>query len=248
MPDCRQQPRLWQAISLLLCLLAACQPLPTPQIAPQPTPRVLTVQATPALQSFTGKFHACAGIERPSIGLVVSNTPAPSLDINKADIALRWGVQFKLEGYAAELGKEALVIVVSPQHAGQSIQLSDLQAIYQGKLRAWPGASSEVHAWTYPGGDDAAQVFEGVVLGGGQILGSAVYTAPDPAAMLEAVSKDLNAVGYLPRGWLNDSVKSLDVQGIAPETMRQPVIALSKSEPEGPEKSWLICLQQGFSE
>lgn len=248
MPE-RHKPLLWQALSLLLTLLTACQTAqtPTPLIAPLPTPHILAVQVTPALQSLGAQFHACAD-ELPSTGLVVSNTPAPSLDLNKAAVALRWGLQSKPEGYAAVLGQEALVVIVSTQSTLQSIGLADLRAIYQGKLRAWPGTDNEIQAWTYPSGDDATEVFEGTILGGSTIPASAVYTAPDPEAMLETVAKTPNAVGYLPRRWLNSSVKALNIQGIAAESLRQPVVALSKSEPEGPEKSWLLCLQQAFTE
>lgn len=230
-------------IALLSAALAGgCRPALEP--SPLPTPAALEVQITPALQAMGDRFRNCA-LELPNTGLVLLKTPADSIDLERTEIALRWGAGSAAFEYAAVIGEESLVIVTHPENPLQEISLDDLRAMYTGGLREWPepAGSGEIEPWAYPAGDDVQEVFEKVVLGE-PLAAGATWLAPDPGAMREAVSGSRAAVGFLPQSWLDESVKPLAVTGIAAERLRQPLLALSKLEPTGPEKAWLICLQQ----
>jgi PBP superfamily domain len=232
-------------LSLALVLLAACQPA-QPPVTPA-TPVILTVQATPALQLLAAQFHACAK-EMGNTGVVLLDFSSQ----NQAALTLRWGAgsgipdRTEPQGYAAVIGQEELAVVVNPRNPRESISLSDVQAIYSGALRAWPQTSppGEIQPWTYPSGDDTQAVFDANILNNQPASARVVSLAPDPAAMREAVAGDPAAIGFLPRRWVDGTVKALAVEGIEPDRMRQPILAISKAEPQGMEKTWLICLQE----
>jgi hypothetical protein len=81
-------------------------------------------------------------------------------------------------------------------------------------------------------------------------LTSEAMLAPDPEAMLEAISSDANAIGYVPNLLLSTSdpslaakVKKLQVDTSLREKVNQPVIAVTQGEPEGLIRELLVCVQ-----
>ena len=234
------------AVLLLGWMAAACQPSIIP--AAQPTPRILTVAVTPALQPLSPIFQTCANA-LDNTSLVVLDTPAQAIDLKKSPLALRWGPAAAEYPYAAVLGQEELVMVVNPKNPIQHISLADVKDIYTGTLRTWNGVSpaADINAWAYPGGDDVEAIFEKAVTGM-PISTQLTSIAPDPNAMREAIAKDPWAVGFLPRRWLGATVKAVAIEGSTPSSLRQPILAISPSEPAGLEKSWLLCIQQRLKE
>jgi hypothetical protein len=226
---------------LALAVLAGCQPAVTP-VAP-PTPEIMVVQVTPALRSLDTRFEQCAK-EQPGAGLVLLDTPASAVDLDRSPLALRWGADPAFRGFAAVIGQEALAVIVHPGNPTSAIPVEELRAIYLGTLHAWksPVDPLEIQPWAYSAGSDTQAIFEAALES--KIAPHAASTAPDPAAMREAVAGSTAAVGFLPRRWLDASVKEITVTGLDPQRGRQPIIAVSKSEPKGPIYSWLLCLQK----
>ncbi len=194
-------------------------------------------------------YRACVE-ELDNTGLVLLETPAAAIDLKQASLGLRWGPGSAFKDYAAVVGQEELVLIVHPQNPLTSITLTDLQAIFRGGLREWPQSAPpvEIQPWVYLNGDDTHAVFEAAVLSGQAPSARVVSLAPDPAAMREAVAANPAAIGFLPRRWLDPSVKAISVDGLDPALLRQPILAMSRSEPQGLEKSWLLCLQDKLSE
>lgn len=235
----QQTPRFLSFFALLL--FSACMPGITP--VARPTPVILAVQITPALQSMTGEFQDCAR-NLPGVSLVLLNTPTSAINLDTTPLALRWGTKQTPGSFAAVVGNEDLVVIAHPQNPIQQISLEDLQAIYRGTQSTWKEpASGEIHAWAYPEGEDAQDAFETAVISGKPISPRATSIAPDSQAMRQAISADVASIGFLPRRWVDSQVKVLSIQGIDTAKLRQPILALSKTEPQGVEKSWLICLQ-----
>jgi hypothetical protein len=68
--------------------------------------------------------------------------------------------------------------------------------------------------------------------------------------MFEAVSGDINAIGYLPMSYLGAdssnttaSVQEVHLDDSLRPALNQPVVALTLGEPEGLLRSLLVCLQ-----
>jgi hypothetical protein len=199
---------------------------------------------TPTLLFLRPIFQICAG-EQAAVGLILSELPANALTNEPGSLALGWGLNTPPDGYAAVIGQEELVIITHPQNPLAKMDLAGLQAVYSGASNRWPagGPDGEVHPWIYPAGEDIQLIFEDTLLKGAQPAMSAVSVAPDPQAVREAVAADPQAVGYLPRRWLDSQVKELQMPGLEQNSLRRPILALSKSEPDGQNKAWLLCLQ-----
>ncbi len=245
MPCARHSIAGWQRILtalVLTALLAGCQPGLTRVTLP--TPRALIVQVTPALTILDDEFQRCAaGLD--NTGLVLLERPTAALDLAQSAITLRWGDQGGWNpgqpSYAAVIGREELVVVTHPTNPLESISLANLRDIYTGV-----GEETEIQAWGYVSGEDVQTVFQAAL--GVEPSARVMHLAPDPAAMRDAISITPGALGFLPRRWVNDSVKPLAVEGLDAALLNQPVLAWSKLEPSGQEKAWLICLQGEASE
>ena len=74
--------------------------------------------------------------------------------------------------------------------------------------------------------------------------------APDPQAMLEAIAGNINAIGYIPGSFLTSgdptltsNINIIQVDKPLEDALHQPVIAVTRSEPQGLMRSLLVCLQ-----
>ena len=236
--------RLTLAMVALTLMLAGCRPTLVPK--PDPTPQAIHVSVPPSLTVLGPLLKSCMA-ELPQAGLIISRTTAPTLE--QAGLALRWGAGSSLPGsFAAVLSNETLVFIVHPQNPLEQIPLADLLAIYRGTQNEWPsnGPAGEVQPWAYPAGEDVQQIFTAVA--GESFPENASALAPDPAAMIEAVAGSPSAIGYLPRRWLDGRVKEVQIEDLSEDRLRQPILVLSQSEPVGPAKSWLLCLQENLAE
>ncbi len=238
-----RQGCLFLVLAALALVLAACRP--SLVLEPAHTPQVIRASITPSLNPLRPLFKRCIA-ESPQAGLVVTESIVPSLE--QADLALGWGANSLPGEFAAVLGEERLAFIVHPQNSLDQISLADLIAIYQGTRSDWPsgGPAGEIQPWAYPGGEDIQQIFAAAV--GVPLPGNASAIAPDPAAMVEAVAASHQAIGFLPGRWLDERVKEVQIEGIGEDQLRQPILALSESEPEGLAKSWLLCLQENLAE
>lgn len=231
---------------LLISLpLAGCQPGVTP--IPVPSPQVISLQVTPGLLSLQAYYEQCA-VNQPNTGLVISTTATTALAPGN-NLALRWWSSADPGIFVAIVGQEELVMIVSHQNPLQTIQINDLQAIYTGTKRTWPGnqPTGEVQPWTYPDGEDTSEVFDHVILNG-TAPRKYTYLAPDPSAMQEAVSANQNAIGYLPRRWLTDQVKEIQIQGLSFENLSKPILVMSQAEPSSIQTDWILCLEERMQE
>jgi hypothetical protein len=63
--------------------------------------------------------------------------------------------------------------------------------------------------------------------------------------MIEAVSNDPGAIGYLPRSWMKETVREMLLPVELMNSLRRPILALSAQAPIGPVLTLLNCLQGG---
>jgi len=238
---------LLSLLGLLITLpLAGCQPGVTP--IPVPSPQVISLQVTPGLLSLQPYYEQCV-VDQPNTGLVISTTATLALAPGN-NLALRWWSSADPGIFAAIVGQEELVMIVSQQNPLQAIQIDDLQAIYTGTMRTWPGnqPTGEVQPWTYPNGEDTSEVFAHVILNGTAPPRKYTYLAPDPSAMQEAVSANQNAIGSLPRRWWTDQVKEIQIQGLPLEDLSKPILVMSQAEPSSIQTDWILCLEERMQE
>jgi DNA-binding transcriptional LysR family regulator len=229
----------------ILPALTGCMPATPP---PLPTPQVWQAQFTPSLSWIGPALNLCTR-QQPGIALTVAEKPAQALDQAQADFTLRWGAPEPLGTYAVEIGSDQLVVIVHPGNPIQSLELYELQAIFTGKDQKWSdfikGNSDRIQVWTEAEGSDVQQVFQSVLLQK-PLTYPFAHLAPDPPAMRQAVGSDPAAIGYLPRRWLDSSVRPVPINGISASELRQPILVLREKEPQGAQKDWLLCVQDSI--
>jgi len=241
--------KLLMVLSSLILLLAACG---APQVStPAPTPQAIDLTYPPALQPWADKLAGCAS-SNPLIGLYVNPSTSSDAEILPDDILLELGQPTQVNGsiYLSQVGREQIDVLVNQGSPVSQLSTDDLRSIFSGQQITWNNSSAQpIQVWVLPEGDPAREIFDQAVL---QTLpvSSQAMLAPDPSAMLEAISKDVNSIGYIPASFLNStgSVDPGEVQIVQLDqsietALDQPVVALTQGEPQGLLRSLLVCLQ-----
>jgi len=236
------------ALVCLALLLTACG---MPQSAtPGPTPEAITLLFPSALQSWADKLSGCAN-DNPLVGLYFMPLSNPKSNLQANEIMLELGDPPPQSGslYLSQLGWEQLAVVVNQGNELAQLTGAELRAIFSGQTLKWDGATGQlIQVWVLPVGDSTRQIFDQAVLPS-QLLAPEARLAPDPNAMLEAISKDVAAIGYLPESIITTSepaqaakVKIIPLDEKLAEEFHLPVIAATQSEPHGLMRELLACL------
>lgn len=220
--------------SISVMIISACSSLVTS--TPHPSPQPIQVTYTSTLQPWVEILHQCA-IEHPEIALITEVTSAVALEFSTGDLTLWYGEPpQEFNGYAASLGEDEIIVITGNDVAQRNLSAEQLTALYS-------QPSSIYQVWTYNKGNELRSVFDSAVLREA-VQTSYLRLAPSPAAMLEAVTSDPMAIGYLPESWLTSDVRVVSLEPDLQRSLNQPILALAGAEPKGNLKNYLICLQQ----
>jgi DNA-binding transcriptional LysR family regulator len=230
---------------LLLGLLAACQPkLPE---SPLPPPDIWKVKISNSLSWLEPAINTCT-LAQPGKGAIIIIEGEDLI----ADIILQWNTEIPAGGSIAEIGWDELSIVVHPDNPLQTLSIEELQSIFSGKIRSWEEVnqprqvSGEIEAWVNPPEDEITKGFIDI-FSFQPSRNPQNHVAPSASTLRQAISSNPLAIGYLPAHWLDNSVRSIPVQGIPSENLRRPILGLFPQEPMGPTRIWLTCLQDAMS-
>ena len=201
-------------------LLASCSgstpPLPTQQLIP--------VYSTFAAEPWLSELYDCAAGQS---NVVLSRVDDP----NAAEIGLRVGEPEFLSSPAYQIDEEEILIVTHRQSPIQNLTLDEARALFMGL------GDPSVQVWVYASGEDVQWLFDQFVMEGSSVTSSANIAAT-PQQMSDTVVNVPNTVGILPRHWkVGDAREVFSVAQV-------PVLASTKSEPQGVVKDLLVCLQK----
>jgi PBP superfamily domain len=231
---------------LVLLLLTGCAgPL---RSTPAPAPVLINVALSPSLRPWITLLQSCAATSTDFV-INVSEKPAYALDVSDSDLVIQFGGA-PVHGYAAFLREEALVLIVNAQNPVLTLPNGKLREIYMGVITRWSevgGDQQPIQVWTYPDGDEARRILDKVIIPVDELTPNALI-APDPQAMLEAIGDDPQAIGFVPQNWLaqsGDNVEThpLHIEQNLVEKLHQPVLAITKDEPEGVLRQLVVCMQ-----
>ncbi len=124
---------------------------------------------------------------------------------------------------------DAIVPIVHPKNKVQGMTIDQLSQIYQGKITNWKEVGGDNLTIIVVSRDSSSGTFESwghLVLNNARVTPKAQLQASN-GAVVQAVSKNRYAIGYIGLGYLNTSVKALTVNGI----MASAKTALSKEYP-----------------
>ena len=218
---------------VLLILLSGCTSADI--VTETPETVTLTVVISPAVFPVRLAVSTC-GAQTPEAVVFIREGFTGQAD---ADLVIRLGEPDNFPPFVAQVSQEEIVLVVNPSNQAATLTLDQVADVFSGRIRNWSvigGSDAEIQVWTFMEADETRQIFDRGVLGGGKVIPSALL-APHPSAMLEAISRDPLAVGYIPKAWSTDEVSTI-VLGI-----QLPVLVVADEVPQGAARELVACLQ-----
>jgi phosphate transport system substrate-binding protein len=114
------------------------------------------------------------------------------------------------------VAKDALVPVVHPSNPVQGLSTEQLRDIYEGKITNWKqvgGNDSTIVVISRDTSSGTYETWEGKVMKEAKVFPGALLQASN-GAVVQAVSKNKNAIGYIGIGYLDKSLKAVTVDGV----------------------------------
>ncbi|MGZ6231579.1 MAG: phosphate ABC transporter substrate-binding protein, partial [Syntrophales bacterium] len=152
---------------------------------------------------------------------------ASSREIKDKEVALARGRGVNPVAHAVAI--DAIVPVVNPRNKVQGLTIDQLSQIYQGKITNWKEIGGDNLTIIVVSRDSSSGTFESwghLVLNNARVTPKAQLQASN-GAIVQAVSKNRYAIGYVGLGYVDASVKALTVNGIQASAKT----ALSKEYP-----------------
>ncbi|MEW6404059.1 MAG: hypothetical protein AB1649_19870 [Chloroflexota bacterium] len=201
-----------------LFLISACSPAVT-EAAPT---RVINVYATQSTQPWLTELFDCAGDSSAIVNLT---------DPESAEIILRLGEPADLTTPAYQIDTEEILIVTHRESPLQNLSLEEARALFGGQ------GDPSVQVWVYDSGEDVQGAFDQLVMAGRSVTSFAKLAA-SPQQMSDLLNAEPSAVGILPARWKAGSPRVVfTIESV-------PVLALTKTEPQGVVREILACLQR----
>jgi phosphate transport system substrate-binding protein len=150
-----------------------------------------------------------------------------SRDIKQSEVE-----QGKAKGvnpFRTSVAVDALVPVVHPENPVKNLSVEQLRDIYAGKIANWKDLGGRDETIVVISRDSSSGTYETwleLIMQKEKVAPSALLQASN-GAVAQAVAKNRKAIGYIGFGYLNSSLKKLDVNGIE----ATPATALSHTWP-----------------
>jgi len=235
-------------LGLILALTACGVP---EESTPAPTPEAIQVIYPAALKLWADKFAGCSSTN-PLIALYFNQSPGVDTNLDPNVVVLELGEPIQKEGisHLSQVGLEQIAVIVNQDNKLSQLSSDSLQSIYSGQTQSWDGVFGQlIQVWVLPNGDPVRTYFDRAVLHSYGLTSEALL-APDPEAMIDAISRDGNAIGYLPGSFLTtiapdlaSKVKNIKVDTVLQEELSRPVVAMTQTEPSGLMRELLVCVQ-----
>jgi hypothetical protein len=222
--------------------------------------QIINLEYSNSLDWLTSAMTSCANLIQDT-GLVTHSLPADSLNLQNADLLLRWGAPSSLTQSAYQIGTERLALAVKAQNPLHSLPLDVARQVFSGDISTWGALhtacpdcfnstydssldAKSISLNFYPADTDVQQLFIQLVMAGQPVASGSALLIPDPAAMRETLSNSPTALGFLPAHALDANLSEVSLTGVDSATLNQPVLLLPKVTPQGKTLDWVTCLEQ----
>jgi phosphate transport system substrate-binding protein len=145
---------------------------------------------------------------------------------------------------------DAIAVIVHRENPLGNLTLDQIRKIFAGEIRRWSelgGRDRAVTLVTREEGSGTREAFQSLIMGKKEIsLGALVQDSN--GAIRQVVADDRNAIGYISLGLVNDRVKAVQIDGVAPSVENiqsgaykivRPFLFVFKSNPQGAAKEFL---------
>ena len=150
------------------------------------------------------------------------------------------------------VGIDALVPVVHPSNSVDNLSLEEMKQIYSGKITNWKkvgGPDKRIVVISRDTSSGTYETWSKIVLNKERVFPGALLQASN-GAVVQAVSKNPNAIGYIGYGYLNEDVKQISADGVlgGPDTLAKYPISrdlyiFTNGWPKGNVKGFIMWLQ-----
>ncbi len=150
-----------------------------------------------------------------------------SRDIEKSEIAE--GKARGVNAVRTAVALDALIPIVHPDNPVNDLSVQQLRDIYAGRITNWKdlgGKDEKIVVISRDTSSGTYETWEQKIMSKEKVAASALLQASN-GAVAQAVSKNKKAIGYIGFGYLNPSLKKLNVDGMA----ATPEAALSGTWP-----------------
>lgn len=151
---------------------------------------------------------------------------------------------------ATVVARDGIAIVVNPGNPVTALTAVQARALFTGQTPSWKplgGPDATVRVISREEGSGTRRSFDKLVLGGEKVAAGALFQNSN-GTVREAVASDSGAVGYVSIGLVNDKVKALEYDGVAPTNVNvkkgsyplaRPIFFLTKGELAAPVKEFV---------
>jgi len=262
------------ALLMVVVMVAACaQPTQTPvpeKSEPQPTqesqePAVSSETITiagsttiqPLAELFAEEFMAKNSNVRvdvqgggSSVGVKAAGQKTADIGMASREIKDSEMTEFP-EIKVFVIARDGIAIVANADVAVDNLTIEQIKGIFGGTITNWKevgGADANIIVVSREEGSGTRSAFEEMVLGEEVLMTETAILQPSNGSIRTTVSTTPNAVGYLSFGYLDDTVKAISVEGVAPTEENasngtypvvRPLNMITFGEPQGIVKSFL---------
>jgi ABC-type phosphate transport system substrate-binding protein len=171
------------------------------------------------------------------------------------DIFIAYGEIQNLTDAVFQIGLDSLALASHPSLSLEDVS-SDLAAmIFSSNLKTWAevreycvecfssaSQSGDIVLFIYPSETRLRQATVELLPAGFHFASTALI-APGARQVRESLSADPNALGFLPRKWLDTSVKEILLTDISENVPQIPILAYTANNFDETLADWLICVQ-----
>lgn len=152
--------------------------------------------------------------------------------------------------WSVEIARDGLAVIVHSGNPIMNLALKQVRDIYTAKITDWSqfgGSNSKIHVITREEGSGTRGAFEDLVMDDMRISPKAIVQDSNGAVRL-LVADDPNAIGFISLGLVDESVKALQLDGVAATTenvingsydLSRPFLFMTLNQPSGETKQFL---------
>ncbi|MGE5499156.1 MAG: phosphate ABC transporter substrate-binding protein [Syntrophothermus sp.] len=150
---------------------------------------------------------------------------------------------------ATVVAKDGVAIIVNPKNPVENITTDQIRDIFNGKITNWKelgGPDAKITVVSREAGSGTRSSFEKIIKDINLLKGALIQDSN--GTIRETVANDVNSIGYLSHGLINEKIKALKVDGVESNEKEiiagnyklvRPIFLLVKGELQGEIKKFI---------
>ena len=144
-----------------------------------------------------------------SLGIKCANLSVADIGMSSKNINCSNLLEYKI-------GSEAIVVVVNKNNPINDLSTSQIKDIFSGKIRKWDDVchqSGDINVVVREEGSGTLDAFKETIMNTSKIKKDAIIQN-SPGSIKQSVMNDKNAIGFVALSHVDDSIKSISIDGV----------------------------------